>query len=1021
MIKRTTKIALEIIGAFLAALLVLAAALAGRLSQGPIALTYFNPAIAESLRLAAPNLIIDVETTSLYWDQEAFSLSLKAKGVRLKDEKDATLAVLPEISAGLSTRALLFGTLAPNRIALIRPSLDLQRDENGHFNVGLVADSFDAENTDKPSATSSLLTRLFAVLQGDTAISRLSFLQEIEIRDGEALVSDQISRTSWWVPKANVLLKRSDNGLEGQADLSIELGKDVSHLSLTIDRPNREKTIQLAMNFENILLAPFAKAFPSAQGYLEINLPLSGEIFLTLTPEGKPLVLNADLRTGGQGGTKIAINAAFEPKGENVDIKGKVKLQNIDPNELSKLWPPAVGANAREWVLENIEQGKVTSGDVEFAAQMQEYDPDSFAPKSLKGNLAYENLTVHYVRPLPPSRDVSGTASFDLNHFILQIPRFTVEGVIGSDAVVDISGLSDPDQIVHITSNIEGNAPTILTLLDYQPFGYPSKRGIKPKDVRGEVKGQVKFSFPLLKDLKFEQINLAVTADLKKIYQQNAFLGLDLTRADLRLSLTQDEMEVAGQGYLSGLPLAVTWNENFRDKDTPYRRRFIVQATLDATAREIIGIPHLIPSTGPMEVAANYITFDNGAGNLSATLDLTKAGVAIPQINWTKNPGEAAHAKFELNLKNDVFTELVGAEINANDLTLQAKGSFFADGKRLKSLQISKMVTPLTDATIKLTEQENGDQTIIVRGKKLDATHLWQGRSASESKSAEPAASDPHPHATLTVDLELENLFLGGKESLHNVSARMVQRNKAYESANLRAITGKDTPVTVTVLPNPGGRLFSAHTNDAGSLLRALDVFDTMEGGVLDIEGKYNEKEKLRPLEGRILLRDFRVTKAPILARLLMLASITGIPELLSGPGLAFTEMKGKFTNDEEKLTITDMKAYGGSLGLTFEGQIAHSAGIANIRGNIIPAYVFNKIVGEIPIIGALITGGGDQPLIGFSYSIQGNLSSPKLSVNPLSALTPGFLRGIFGGGTPTVDTKDNESKSEPAQKDPQN
>jgi len=35
--------------------------------------------------------------------------------------------------------------------------------------------------------------------------------------------------------------------------------------------------------------------------------------------------------------------------------------------------------------------------------------------------------------------------------------------------------------------------------------------------------------------------------------------------------------------------------------------------------------------------------------------------------------------------------------------------------------------------------------------------------------------------------------------------------------------------------------------------------------------------------------------------------------------------------------------------------------------------------------------------LIAFNYSVKGPTGNPDVSVNPLSALTPGFLRGIFG------------------------
>jgi hypothetical protein len=40
--------------------------------------------------------------------------------------------------------------------------------------------------------------------------------------------------------------------------------------------------------------------------------------------------------------------------------------------------------------------------------------------------------------------------------------------------------------------------------------------------------------------------------------------------------------------------------------------------------------------------------------------------------------------------------------------------------------------------------------------------------------------------------------------------------------------------------------------------------------------------------------------------------------------------------------------------------------------------------------------GGG---LFAVSYRMRGPLKDPQTSINPLAALTPGFLRGIFGIG----------------------
>ena len=60
------------------------------------------------------------------------------------------------------------------------------------------------------------------------------------------------------------------------------------------------------------------------------------------------------------------------------------------------------------------------------------------------------------------------------------------------------------------------------------------------------------------------------------------------------------------------------------------------------------------------------------------------------------------------------------------------------------------------------------------------------------------------------------------------------------------------------------------------------------------------------------------------------------------------------------------------------------------------PAYFLNTLIGKIPLLGELITGGKDEGLFGVTYKITGSYDHPNISVNPLSALTPGLIRKIF-------------------------
>lgn len=94
-------------------------------------------------------------------------------------------------------------------------------------------------------------------------------------------------------------------------------------------------------------------------------------------------------------------------------------------------------------------------------------------------------------------------------------------------------------------------------------------------------------------------------------------------------------------------------------------------------------------------------------------------------------------------------------------------------------------------------------------------------------------------------------------------------------------------------------------------------------------------------------------------------------------------------------LVLKDGRTSGNALGLTFDGTFDNAANTLDVTGTIIPLSGVNKIIGEIPLVGDILTG-GTGALIAATYSLRGNSDDPKTSVNPLSVLTPGILRRIL-------------------------
>lgn len=150
------------------------------------------------------------------------------------------------------------------------------------------------------------------------------------------------------------------------------------------------------------------------------------------------------------------------------------------------------------------------------------------------------------------------------------------------------------------------------------------------------------------------------------------------------------------------------------------------------------------------------------------------------------------------------------------------------------------------------------------------------------------------------------------------------------------------------------------------------------------------------PALGSVEVEDFRVRNAPFLAQILSLASLTGFVETLSGEGLSFDELSFDFGMKNQRLTVRDAKLRGPALGMTGQGEIDLSVRSIDFGGTLVPAYTANSILQDIPLFGDLLVGQDGEGIFAVTYTIDGPFSQALVTINPLSALTPGFIRGIF-------------------------
>jgi hypothetical protein len=210
------------------------------------------------------------------------------------------------------------------------------------------------------------------------------------------------------------------------------------------------------------------------------------------------------------------------------------------------------------------------------------------------------------------------------------------------------------------------------------------------------------------------------------------------------------------------------------------------------------------------------------------------------------------------------------------------------------------------------------------------------------------------------------------------------------------AVNQGGQPVTLVIgpAPEPRHRALDLRAGDGGDLLRVLGAYDDVQGGALDLAAGYGGGA---PFAGTATLTKFQLLHAPALGKILQGLTIYGAPEAAATPGLAFSRLVAPFSIAHQVLTLAQARAYSASLGFTASGTIGLDDGAADLTATVVPAYALNALPGKIPVIGKLFTAETGGGLFSVRLKITGKLVDPRIRVNPLSALTPGVLRNVFG------------------------
>jgi AsmA-like C-terminal region/Protein of unknown function len=987
-------------------------------------------------------------------------LDIRIAEVVATDANGLRIAAIPRAEVTLSVGALLHGQLVPRSIVLDGARLRVTRAADGAVTVDLsgfsgaddAADAGAADGADGGVST-GMLRELGRPPADDAAVphaSRWSQLRRLRIHDAAAYVVDRQHGVSWQVPALEIDARRPlEGGLVGTAEATLLVGDQRGRLSVQAVLHRDSDETELSAQLSEVTPALLASDIPGADALAAVAAPVTLSGTMRLSRDLQPLTLAAHVALGagtlklGRGnlpilsaeldvsGTPERMHAALtrlelaaRPGATHTLVRavadvarggdgavrasGTLDLDRMAFADLPALWPEGIGGpGSRPWITKNITDGTAHDGHVAFALTAPA-DLSDATLTELSGSVAADDFTIHWLRPVPPVEHAAAVLT------LTNPDRFDIAVLAGRQAGgaqgglqlrgghVALIGLAAKEQFADIETDLVGPVPDLLTLLRDPKVKLLDRSPLKLRDAAGQIAGHVTVTrLPLRDAVTMDDVQIRANAKLTGLRLAGVAAGRDVDRGNLTLEAGQEGLHASGAAQISGVPAQVRLDIDFRagPPSQPVQTA-TVSATLDAQQLAAFGLDSQGVLTGVADISATVTLQRDGRGEVALHGDLTRAALALDPLDVAKPVAEPATLDLRVKLAGDRVTGIDHVQLQGKSLRVAGDVTFEDGQPDLIHLE-QAILGRNTEAhgQIKAPRRPGDPWVISLAGASLDvASQLARKPSPPSPRLAGKAAAETAAGPAFLLDAQFGRVVLGATRALSGVAAHVEHDGRIVRRAHLSGQTiGPRAPFEVSIAPQGGGRRLTATAGDTGALLRAFDVLDTMQGGKLALTGNYDDARADHPLAGTLHIDTFRIRDAPILGRLLKAMTLYGLVDVLSGPGLGFARLEAPFRFTNERVELTDARAFSASLGMTAKGEVDLGRKSVDLEGTIVPAYFFNSLLGQIPLIGRLFSperGGG---VFSATYSVRGKLDDPSVGVNPLAALTPGVLRKLFG------------------------
>ncbi len=958
-----------------------------------------TPFAENMLTQVSPGFEAKIGDVEAIWHENGAYALIRLHDVILLPEHGGRPSTLKRVDVSLSLTALLVAQLAPSRLAISGAKINLRQPK--------IAAPQSLRSHQGLTAVLSKMGRFFAFpISGETPA--LAYLHEMDMRDVDISLLNPDGLVQWKSQGMSLSLSRPYLKQEARfrAQARIGTGEDTGEksqlLKITGKMAPHEDRVRIDLMSDHLPARFFEPVLPGLKRLADLDVNMQARFQLDMTPDGIFHSWRGKMKIQ-EGGilTPVLLMPLQRMKNIFVDVYVDFDQDVLELHEFSFENPQRRSANKIRSKL----KGKASfTAFTEILASEEGADEESIRHIVITAD--FTDMELVYFKGMRPLHDATGSCFLREGLLRCNMEKgyvlFGKERLAVQKSLFEISDISALETRAAIDFEARGTPNILGRWLDSFPYnrlktGYLFDAASEGQGtIKADVHWRYRYSEQSDRDISF---NIEIEMqDLKTLLRLPDF-QMPIDEGDLSISLTEEAFAINGHMRFGG---AVT--------HVSHRGKFTGPAGTDAKLKldmlinqdllRFLDLKNLLKIDGEAHLIAelsNRRARDSFSGQ--ARLDLTAPSLSQPHSGWLKKKGEKSDLRFNIiwGPKGIAFNDIF---LSSSNMAMRGIIKLNPQGELVAAKFPTIKVGNRNSASFDLRREKGGVLFAHARLAHLDLRNVdFSFSSVAEREGQEPLRGG---------DRILLNAQIGQVIGYHatrfsSVGVEIYLRNRQIDAFDVRGLVkskGK-TSLWRFLMSQPHKdkqRRLLIKTDNAGAILRGLDIYEDLRGGTMFLTAKLPQDKNV--ISGKAVIRKFHVSQTPIFTQILGAASLAGLTSAISGRGIFFNRMELSFTQTPEQILLHEGWAVGSALGVSLRG--AYQRKVPNkisINGTLTPAYIINSFLGTIPGLGKLLTNRKGEGVFGISFAIGGTGSEPQVSVNPLSTMTPGILRQLFEFG----------------------